>query len=98
MSSLTHADVDRIAALARLALTAAERDLFTRQLAEILTYAEQIAAVSTEGVAPTSHVQFERTTLRPDVERPSLSREDAFRNAPDAAPAAALFRVPKVIG
>lgn len=102
MSSLTNDDVDRIATLARLALTDQERELFARQLADILTYVEQIAQVSTEGVAPTSHVQFERSVLRDDVARPSLTREEAFANAPDALPSSGpsggLFRVPKVIG
>jgi aspartyl-tRNA(Asn)/glutamyl-tRNA(Gln) amidotransferase subunit C len=98
MSSLTHDDVDRIAELARLALTDRERDLFARQLADILTYADQISRVPTDGVAPTSHVQFEQSVLRDDVVRPSLPREEALANAPDAATAAGLFRVPKVIG
>jgi aspartyl-tRNA(Asn)/glutamyl-tRNA(Gln) amidotransferase subunit C len=98
MSSLTHDDVDRIAALARLALTDRERDLFARQLADILTYAEQISRVPTEGVAPTSHVRFERSVLRPDVVKASLPREQALANAPDASKTAGLFRVPKVIG
>jgi aspartyl-tRNA(Asn)/glutamyl-tRNA(Gln) amidotransferase subunit C len=98
MSSLTQDEVERIASLARLALTDRERELFARQLADILTYVEQIGRVATEGVAPTSHVQFERSVLRDDVERPSLARGDVFANAPDASPAAGLFRVPKVIG
>jgi aspartyl-tRNA(Asn)/glutamyl-tRNA(Gln) amidotransferase subunit C len=98
MSSLTHDDVDRIAALARLALTDRERDLFARQLADILSYAEQISRVTTDGVAPTSHVQFERSVLRDDTVRPSLPREQALANAPDASKTAGLFRVPKVIG
>lgn len=98
MSSLTHDDVDRIAELARLALTDRERDLFARQLADILTYVEQISRVPTEGVAPTSHVQFEQSVLRDDVVRPSLSRDEALFNAPDASKTAGLFRVPKVIG
>jgi aspartyl-tRNA(Asn)/glutamyl-tRNA(Gln) amidotransferase subunit C len=98
MSALTHEDVTRIAELARLALTDDERELFRRQLAEILTYMEQIAAVDTTGVPPTSHVQHERTVLRDDVVKPSLSRDEALANAPDARREAGLFRVPKVIG
>jgi aspartyl-tRNA(Asn)/glutamyl-tRNA(Gln) amidotransferase subunit C len=98
MSSLTHDDVNRIAELARLALTDRERDLFARQLADILTYVEQIARVPTEGVAPTSHVQFEQSVLRDDVVRPSLPRDEALANAPDVSQTAGLFRVPKVIG
>jgi aspartyl-tRNA(Asn)/glutamyl-tRNA(Gln) amidotransferase subunit C len=98
MSSLTFDDVDRIATLARLALTDRERELFARQLADILAYAEQIARVATDGVAPTSHVQFEQSVLRDDVVRPSLGRDEALANAPDASRTAGLFRVPKVIG
>lgn len=98
MSSLTDDDVNRIAELARLALTDRERDLFARQLADILAYFEQISRVPTEGVAPTSHVQFEQSVLRDDVVRPSLPRDEALANAPDAAKTAGLFRVPKVIG
>ena len=49
-------DVQRIAELARLELTTDELDLFTRQLGDILTYVEQIRALDTSGVAPTSQV------------------------------------------
>jgi aspartyl/glutamyl-tRNA(Asn/Gln) amidotransferase C subunit len=44
MSSLTIADVERIAALAHLELTDDEKPLFTRQLADILDYAAQLQA------------------------------------------------------
>ena len=54
--SLTVADVERIAALAQLELTDEEKNLFTRQLAEILAYAEQLQAVDTSGVPATAHV------------------------------------------
>ena len=56
MSSLTIADVERIAALAHLELTDEEKQLFTRQLADILDYAEQLQAVDTTGVPATAHV------------------------------------------
>jgi aspartyl-tRNA(Asn)/glutamyl-tRNA(Gln) amidotransferase subunit C len=96
-SRLTVADVERIAALAQLDLTAEEKELFTRQLADILSYAEQLQAVDTSGVAATAHVLGERVE-RDDVERPSLSMDEVLSNAPDPAPAAGLFRVPRVIG
>jgi aspartyl-tRNA(Asn)/glutamyl-tRNA(Gln) amidotransferase subunit C len=98
MSALTDDEVSRIAELARLALTDRERDLFARQLADILRHVEQIGHIDTTGVAPTSHVQFERSVLRADEVRPSLPRSEALANAPDAARGAGLFRVPKVIG
>jgi aspartyl-tRNA(Asn)/glutamyl-tRNA(Gln) amidotransferase subunit C len=94
---LSREDVKRIAELARLALTDAELDLFTRQLGDILTYVEQIRALDTSGVAPTSQV-LNRPVERDDDVRPTLSRAELFRNAPDAAVEAGLFKVPRVIG
>lgn len=97
MSALNQQDVKRIAELARLELTAEELDLFTRQLGDILAYVEQIRALDTTGVAPTSQV-LNRPVDRDDEPRPTLSREDLLRNAPDAALEAGLFKVPRVIG
>jgi aspartyl-tRNA(Asn)/glutamyl-tRNA(Gln) amidotransferase subunit C len=97
VSTLKREDVQRIAELARLQLTTEELDLFTRQLGDILTYVEQIRALDTSGVPPTSHV-LNRPVDRDDVPQPTLSRQDLMRNAPDAAPEAGLFKVPRVIG
>lgn len=96
MSTLNHQDVTRIAELARLELTAGELELFTRQLGDILSYVEQIRSLDTAGVPPTSSV-LNRPVDRPDDLQPSLSRTDLLRNAPDAAPEAGLFKVPRVI-
>ena len=103
---LTIADVERIASLAHLELTAEEQQLFTKQLADILEYAQQLQAVDTSGVAATAHVNA-TPHERDDEPRPSLPAADTIANAPDAiavsedgdAPAGAgLFRVPRVIG
>jgi aspartyl-tRNA(Asn)/glutamyl-tRNA(Gln) amidotransferase subunit C len=97
MSTLTVAEVERIAALAHLELTDEEKRLFTRQLADILSYAEQLQSVDTAGVPATAHVNAAQRD-RADDPRPSLSIEDAVANSPDGAPDAGLFRVPRVIG
>ena len=97
MSTLKREDVQRIAELARLELGADELEMFTRQLGDILTYVEQIRALDTTGVAPTSQV-LNRPVDRADEPQSSLSREDLMRNAPDAAPEAGLFKVPRVMG
>lgn len=95
---LTIADVERIAALAHLELTAEEKDTFTRQLADILAYAEQVQQIDTSGVPATAHVLREDDIERDDEPRPSLGVEDVMANAPDGAREAGLFRVPRVIG
>lgn len=95
-SSLTSAEVERIAALAHLELTAEEKDLFRRQLADILAYAVQVQSVDTGGVPPTDRVLGERAE-RDDEPRSSLPIDEALGNAPDAAADAGFFRVPRVI-
>ena len=97
-STLAPDEVERIARLARLALTAEERDLFARQLTSILQYAEQLRAVDTTGIAPTSHPLALTTPLRDDETRSSLPRDAALKAAPDAEAAAGLFKVPRVLG
>jgi aspartyl-tRNA(Asn)/glutamyl-tRNA(Gln) amidotransferase subunit C len=98
MSTLSLEEVERIAQLARLELTDAEKHLFARQLAEILTYAEQLQALDTSGVPATAHVHPDLQAERDDALRASLPVPDALANAPDPAPAAGMFRVPRVIG
>ncbi len=98
MSSLTIADVERIASLAQLELTDEEKQLFTRQLADILHYAEQVQAIDTSGVPATASVTGTPKTERDDELRPSLPTDEAIANAPDGAADAGLFRVPRVIG
>ena len=97
-SALTIADVERIAALSQLELTAGEKELFRRQLADILAYAEQVQAIDTSGVPAMAHVHARESLERADDPREPLPVADALANAPDAAPDAGLFRVPRVIG
>ena len=63
-----------------------------------LNYAEQLQAIDTTGVPATAHVHLPEGVERPDEPRPSLAPGDAIANAPDSAPDAGLFRVPRVIG
>jgi aspartyl-tRNA(Asn)/glutamyl-tRNA(Gln) amidotransferase subunit C len=98
MSGLTIADVERIAALAHLDLTSDEKSRFTKQLADILDYAEELQKVNTEGVPATAHVHAAAGAERDDAVRPSLTPQQAVANAPDANADAGLFRVPRVIG
>ena len=62
------------------------------ELSTILEAIEQIAELDLDGVQPTSHVIDLENVLRPDEPRPSLPRERALENAPDATGDG--FRVP----
>ena len=94
----SRAEVERIAALAHLELTESEIAAFTRQLGDILTYAQQVRALDTTGVPPTSHVLAGAPLDRDDTPHRSLERDLVVESAPDGDTAAGLFRVPRVIG
>ena len=97
-STLETNDVDRIATLARLALTPEERNRFATQLSDVLQYVAQISTIDTAGVVATSHPLAAGDAWRDDQPNPSLPTADALANAPDANRESGLFRVPKVIG
>ncbi|MFN2202223.1 MAG: Asp-tRNA(Asn)/Glu-tRNA(Gln) amidotransferase subunit GatC [Caldilineaceae bacterium] len=91
---LTEDEVRHVAELAKLRLTEAEIEEYTRQLSAILEYAAIIREVDTSHVPPTPFVLPLTNVMRDDVPRPSLSNEEALANAPDSADG--FFRVPAV--
>jgi len=90
-------EVAAIAALANLELDADELDRFAKQLGDILTYAAEVQRIDTTGITPTASVIPRHPADRADVIAPSLDRELAIANAPDASTDAGMFRVPRVL-
>jgi len=88
-------DVKYVAQLARLALTPEEEKRMGEQLGSVLGYIEKLKEVDVSGVEPTAHAFPLVNVMRPDEIRPSLSQEEALRNAP--AQANGLFIVPKIV-
>jgi aspartyl-tRNA(Asn)/glutamyl-tRNA(Gln) amidotransferase subunit C len=88
-------DVKYVAHLARLALTPEEEQKIGHQLGNILGYIEKLKEVDVSGVEPTAHAFPLVNVTRPDETQPSLSNEEALRNAP--AKANGLFIVPKIV-
>ena len=88
-------DVKYVAHLARLALTPEEEQKLGTQLSSILGYIEKLKEVDVTGIEPTAHAFPLVNVTRSDEVRPSLSHEDALRNAP--AQANGLFIVPKIV-
>lgn len=93
--AITKKDVEHVAWLARLALTDEEKDMFTRQLSQILEHAGKIAELDTSRIPPTSHVLPVKNVFREDETRPCLSREQALSNAP--AKERGMLKIPKII-
>ena len=95
-TSLTRAEVEHVARLARLARTDEELDALTSELAKILEYAAQVSALDTEGVPPTAHPLPLVNVLRADDVRPSLPPSEVLAMAPAAEDG--RFRVPRIRG
>jgi aspartyl-tRNA(Asn)/glutamyl-tRNA(Gln) amidotransferase subunit C len=80
--ALSHADVAKVAMLARLRLEPAELETFTGQLNSIVEYVAQLQELDTSGVEPLAHGVEMRNVFRDDVRGASLEREQALANAP----------------
>lgn len=93
--SLTLAEVEHIADLARLRLTEDEKARYRQQLSAILDYVAQLQALDTSGIPPTSSVLPARSVLRLDEPRPGLATEALLSNAPQVD--SDQFRVPPVL-
>ena len=95
MARIDRAEVERIAELARLELAPDEAERMTAELAAILGYVEQLDALDTSAVEPTSHPLPLRTPLREDRAEPPLAPERAVANA--LAHDGYAFVVPQVL-
>jgi aspartyl-tRNA(Asn)/glutamyl-tRNA(Gln) amidotransferase subunit C len=93
---ISRADVEHAARLARLALTEAEVEQLTVDLAKILDHAALVGALDTTDVPPTSHPIELVNVLRPDVVGPGLDRTEVLAEAPVAEDF--RFRVPRILG
>jgi aspartyl-tRNA(Asn)/glutamyl-tRNA(Gln) amidotransferase subunit C len=96
---INESDIEKIAQLAHLEITREELKVFAPQIAEIVTYVDQLNALNTSDVEPSLGgltPEGEQTdSARDDAVAPSLGQKVALAEAPDAA--AGHFRVPKVL-
>jgi aspartyl-tRNA(Asn)/glutamyl-tRNA(Gln) amidotransferase subunit C len=98
------ADISRVAELANLGLTPAERERMRKDLNSILDYIDRLNELDTAGVEPMAQLA-PRAQAADDIQqgrddvveglRPCFSREQALRNAPESD--GTFFEVPKVI-
>ena len=93
--SLTLKEVEHIANLARLELSAEEKERYRLQLSAILDYAASLQELDTADIPPTSSVLPERSVLRADQVSACLTPEELLANAPRVKDQ--QFRVPPVL-
>ncbi|HEX3902583.1 MAG TPA: Asp-tRNA(Asn)/Glu-tRNA(Gln) amidotransferase subunit GatC [Polyangia bacterium] len=95
MSRITPEEVRELAVLARLALSDQEVARMTGDLDAILDYVDAMRELDTTGVEPMTHAVPFDCPLRADQVAPSLSVEEALRNAPRRE--ASFFQVPRIV-
>jgi aspartyl-tRNA(Asn)/glutamyl-tRNA(Gln) amidotransferase subunit C len=79
---ITREDVEHISWLASIKIEDEEKDEFVEQFNSILEYFHQLDEVETDGIEPTVRVVDLANIFRDDMAYPSLSQEEALRNAP----------------
>jgi aspartyl-tRNA(Asn)/glutamyl-tRNA(Gln) amidotransferase subunit C len=93
--AVTIEDVKRVAALARLDLSAREEERLTDELGRILAYMEKLNELDTEGVEPTAHAAPVAGVLRADEPERFAGLAALLAQAPDTRDG--YFRVPRII-
>lgn len=91
---ITVKDVEHVANLARLELTEEEKELYTKQLGDVLKYVEQMNEVDTSNVKPMTQVVDFNNVMREDIPNLEISKEALMSNAPEEENG--FFKVPKI--
>jgi len=95
MAAPADLNIDHVAKLARLALTAEEKEKFAQQLCDVLHHIEQLGKVDVNAVEPTAHAFAVENVWADDVAESGLPVDLALKNAP--AKRDHMFIVPKVV-
>ena len=92
---VTENDVKTVASLSRLNINGDESVEVIAQLDKFLTYVENLQAIDTAEIEPTTYAVPMKNVFREDIVKPSLERELALSNAPLKDDG--YFKVPRVL-
>ncbi len=95
-STLSTAQVAKVAALARINLTSEEIALYADQLSQVLDLIAAMDTPEVKAAEPMEHTQATTNVLREDEVRPGLSHEDILAAAPEESEGG--FLVPRILG
>jgi aspartyl-tRNA(Asn)/glutamyl-tRNA(Gln) amidotransferase subunit C len=87
--------VDKLAHLSRLEFNASEKEAIKNDLQRMISFVEKLDELDLEGTEPLLHMSDNVNVLRDDEVTGSITRDEAFKNAP--AHDDKFFKVPKVI-
>jgi aspartyl-tRNA(Asn)/glutamyl-tRNA(Gln) amidotransferase subunit C len=92
--TISKKEVEHIALLSRLELSEEEKEIFSKQLSQVLDHAGKISKLSTDDVEPTSHALEIKNVFREDKVKSCLTQEQALSGAPEKESGG--FKVPKI--
>ena len=92
---LNNETIARIAHLARLEVSEAEKETLLKDMNKILSFMEKLNELDTTGVEPLIYLSDEVNVLREDVVKQEITVEEALQNAPNQD--GRYFKVAKVI-
>ena len=95
MTKISPSDVRKVAKLARLELPEDQIETYTAQIEEILSYVDQLQAIDTKNVSPTTRAVEVVNAMREDLVDVKCLREDILNQAPHRE--GDFFRVPKIL-
>ena len=95
MSEEQSMDIDYVSNLARIELSAEEKNKFQGQLGDVLKYFEKLQELDVEGVEPTAHAFPRFNVWDEDEAKEGLPSEKALMNAPKSRNEQVV--VPKVV-
>ena len=87
--------IDKLAHLARLKFDDEEKEQIKSDLQKMIGFVDKINELDLENVEPKLHMSDEINVLRDDEVKPTITREEALKNAPENDEV--YFKVPKVI-
>ncbi|MBE7010661.1 MAG: Asp-tRNA(Asn)/Glu-tRNA(Gln) amidotransferase subunit GatC [Ruminococcaceae bacterium] len=92
---ITKDEVLHVAKLARLKLNEQEAEALTKDMENIIGFANKLNELETEGVVPTAHAIPMSNAFREDVVKPSYDHDEMLKNAPSSDGEG--YTVPKVV-
>ena len=82
-NGITDETIDYVGILAKLELSAEEKEQAKKDLVEMLDYIDQLGELDTTGVEPMSHVFPVHNVFREDVVTNGDDRDSILKNAPE---------------
>lgn len=92
---ITTDKIEHVANLARLNLTPQEKEKFTSEMDDIISYMDKLNELDTSNIKPKEHVIPIKNVFRQDKIYESFDREKILKNVPSQE--SGCFKVPKIV-